>query len=46
MNKVRKEAILISFFNEKDKDKKLTAHILQPKKNDPLMPIMDREDLT
>ncbi len=38
MNKNQKEAIQISFLNEKDKYKRLAEHTVQLMKNDPLMP--------
>ena len=38
MNKNQKEAILLSFINEKDKYRRLAEYIVQLMKNDPLMP--------
>ncbi|MFW9847418.1 MAG: hypothetical protein ACFFD6_11760, partial [Candidatus Thorarchaeota archaeon] len=38
MNKNQKEAILLSFLNEKDRYRRLAEYILQLMKNDPLMP--------
>jgi ppGpp synthetase/RelA/SpoT-type nucleotidyltranferase len=38
MNKNQKEAILLSFINEKDKYRRLAEYTLQLMKNDPLMP--------
>ncbi len=38
MNKKQKEAILLSFLNEKDKFRRLAEYFLQLMKNDPLMP--------